>query len=199
MIETVVTSALTLIGVLAAARFQTKLVPNRRRRDTIEHDLRIWKELPAESVSRAELMTYIEARLTELMTVDRRRRDWQAIGGGFVWAFLFPVAVLMWDGPSWASWIPGALAFVLMLFGLLMAWEGWGKVERDEAGARVSGMLRARRWRGAVDAAAPSQTPEPPAPTPDPSQSESCGSPQRRAAPASQPAALLAPPLGRQD
>lgn len=189
MIETLVGSAFTLVGVLAAARFQTKLVPNRRRRNTIEHDLRIWKDLPAESTSRGELLTHIDARVTELMTVDRRRRDWQGIVGGFIWAIVFPTAVLVWNGPSWAPWVPLALALLLMSFGLLIAGESWGKVERDEAGARVSSILRPRRRRGAADAAAQPPTPEPADPTTVPGQPGSLGSHQRPADPAPQPAA----------
>lgn len=194
MVETVVGSVLTLIGVLAAARFQMKLVPNRRRRDTIEHDLRIWKELPAESTSRAELMTYIDARLTELVAVDRRRRDWQAIIGGVVWGLVFPFGVLLWDGPSWAEWLPRVISLVFSAFGVLMVLEGWGKVERDEAGARVSGTLRPRRRRGAEGGVARPRTLEPAAPTTDPGQPESHGSHQRPADPAPQPAAPDAPP-----
>lgn len=159
MIEAVVVTLVTVGGALVVARLQTKLVPHRRRRDTIEHDLRIWKELPTESATRSRLLAHIDSRVEDLITIDRRRRDWQGIVGGLVFVLLFTTLALSWGGPSWGRWIPEGLAATSFILGSFIIWESWGRVERDESGARIVGTLRPLRRRRAVIDEMPPPTP----------------------------------------
>lgn len=161
MIEPVVVALVTVGGALVVARFQAKLVPHRRRRDTIEHDLRIWKELPTESATRSRLLAHIDSRVEDLINIDRRRRDGQGIVGGLVFVLLFTTLALSWDGPSWGRWIPEGLAVTNFVLGSFIVWESWGRVERDESGARIVSILSPLRQRSsAIDVATP------PTPTP---------------------------------
>ncbi len=94
----------------------------RRLRTNLRHDLETWKDLPAESHARVQLMTHIEWQIDRLRQAEAYgRRDWSGATLGAIFAVGFGyLTVWLFSQDDWWRWfgVPCALFAALGLYGI---------------------------------------------------------------------------------